>query len=504
MMNCDASLPFHRYWRGTGSGTDHFYTTDFDEGNRNVIALGGQYEGVMCNIWPVNTTANNCQLALNNLVPLHRLYHSVVRDHFYTTSTREADNAATSLCYVREMSPGLVATNQCDCECGASLQPVIRLYKKTNAASPNRRDDHFYTTNSTEATEAVKSLGYKRVGTAYYCSAVKDKCGAKLALHRYFLLGSDHFYTTSLSEGQKAVTSGEGVYEGIMCFTWAVENLKSENDEYTDKGFTFHNMGPAYVETVTNVFVNTSYINVPMSFRSLNFGYPINGHMTIFNQEFRNSLKYCRHGSIKDVENLSDTFGKLGIEPKVKPDLRYREIVKEIDALPKTDFSDCKLFLCVYMSHGRDNGYVHAADKEFNLRQTIIDPIMGNRSLYGIPKIFIIVACRGEHNYEEDDNEEFDGCITSTGTGIDYSNYIISYSTYEGHVSKRQNSGTYFIQNLCESINESNDTTKIHSIFAKVNSKLVQMGKQVPVFETTMGDISFRDLASPAHYVQYL
>ncbi|KAG4072235.1 hypothetical protein HA402_005957 [Bradysia odoriphaga] len=245
MMDCDASLSFHRYWRGTGSGTDHFYTTDFDEGNRNVIALGGQYEGVMCNIWPVNTTANNCQLALNNLVPLHRLYHRVVRDHFYTTSTREADNAATSLGYIREMSPGLVATNQCDCECGASLQPVIRLYKKTNAAGPNRRDDHFYTTNSTEATEAVKSLGYKRVGTAYYCSAVKDKCGAKLALHSAFKLakvvpipkpGKDHKLTTSYRPISLLSCLGK-IFEKCLCAR--LSTFATVNDIISKEQFGF-------------------------------------------------------------------------------------------------------------------------------------------------------------------------------------------------------------------------------------------------------------------------
>lgn len=171
------------------------------------------------------------------------------------------------------------------------------------------------------------------------------------------------------------------------------------------------------------------------------------------------------------------------------------------------------------MSHGHKNGLVSAADKEFNLRKTIIDPILENKSLNGIPKIFITVACRGDNNYEEIDSEEFDGKITSTANGIDYSNVIVSYSTYEGnnddllihktpaltrfilfylgHVSKRTRSGTYFIQSLCDNINaENGGDLKIHSLFAKVNGKLADMYKQVPVFETSMGDICLRDLAS--------
>lgn len=66
-----------------------------------------------------------------------------------------------------------------------------------------------------------------------------------------------------------------------------------------------------------------------------------------------------------------------------------------------------------------------------------------------------------------------------------------------GHFSKRTWRGTYFIQALCDNINEdTTGDTKIHSLFAKVNGKLTEMYKQVPVFKTTMGDLSFKDLAS--------
>jgi len=225
-------------------------------------------------------------------------------------------------------------------------------------------------------------------------------------------------------------------------------------------------------------------------------GFHIKGHMTIFNQEFRNSFEWFRGGSAQDVEYLKVTFQRLGLEPMVKADLKLKDIVKEIDALTKFDFSAHKLFVCVYMSHGEKNGIVSAADKEFNLKNTIIDPIMSNKSLSGIPKIFITVACRGPNNFYECDGERFDGRILSTSNDIDYSNCIISYSTYEGHVSKRTQGGTYFIRNLCDNINEDDGDTKIHSLFARVNGKLAEMFKQVPEFKTTMGDICFKDLAN--------
>ncbi|KAJ6644072.1 Caspase-7 [Pseudolycoriella hygida] len=151
----------------------------------------------------------------------------------------------------------------------------------------------------------------------------------------------------------------------------------------------------------------------------------------------------------------------------------------------------------VYMSHGKKHGVVSAADTKFILKDVIINPIMRNQTLRGIPKIFITVACRGDRYYARD-GEENDGCFTSklTDIDIDYSECIISYSTYKGFYSIRTGKGTYFIQHLCDNIDEDNGNSDIHSLFAKVNGELAEMKKQVPVFKSTMSKISLRDLAT--------
>lgn len=45
---CGATLPLFRYY----FGTNHFYTTDWNEGAENVVSNGGKYEGILCYIWP--------------------------------------------------------------------------------------------------------------------------------------------------------------------------------------------------------------------------------------------------------------------------------------------------------------------------------------------------------------------------------------------------------------------------------------------------------------------
>ncbi len=113
--------------------------------------------------------------------------------------------------------------------------------------------------------------------------------------------------------------------------------------------------------------------------------------------------------------------------------------------MSKTDFSTHKLFVSVFMSHGHTNGRVCVLDKTFNIKPTIIDPIMKNKSLNGILKIFVIVACRGPAKYENCDacskqksidedsdglnDEHIDGPFLGAGGKAPY---IISYSTLEG------------------------------------------------------------------------
>lgn len=140
------------------------------------------------------------------------------------------------------------------------------------------------------------------------------------------------------------------------------------------------------------------------------------------------------------------------------------------------DFSSHKLFVCVYMSHGHENGVVCAADKEFNHRETIIQPIMENTTLNGTARIFITVACRGDSNYEEVDRKnnyddfdgvEVDGRILSTGTGIDYSNCIFSYSTYEGKLKNLEKK----TRNQWNSIETSRPCFEKNSIWDVLHSK---------------------------------
>ncbi len=141
-------------------------------------------------------------------MPLHRLVNSRTGNHFYTTSSDEATNAVTTFKFTYQGTAGSVSTSPSDCK----LIPVYRLYKS------GKKDDHFYTTNDFEATTAVAKYGYAREGTAFYCASAINDCGATLAFNRYNQ-GIDHLYTTDLTEGHNIAAAG-GKFEGIMCYIW--------------------------------------------------------------------------------------------------------------------------------------------------------------------------------------------------------------------------------------------------------------------------------------------
>lgn len=92
--------------------------------------------------------------------------------------------------------------------------------------------------------------------------------------------------------------------------------------------------------------------------------------------------------------------------------------------------------MCVVLTHGEGKQIVHAKDKTFHLRKVLIDPIIQNKTLNGVIKIFIVVACRGFGGFYDSRDYlcEEDGCFMSKEkeNDVDFSNMLICYSTVEG------------------------------------------------------------------------
>ncbi|XP_072050042.1 caspase-6-like [Amphiura filiformis] len=134
------------------------------------------------------------------------------------------------------------------------------------------------------------------------------------------------------------------------------------------------------------------------------------------------------------------------------------------------DHTNADSFVCIFLTHGDDDGLLYAYDGSVNL-QELLDEFRGNkcRSLIGKPKIFIIQACRGRElevgvcetdgGIEDTDAKSAFGvadALADAGTRTTLpagADFIVCYSVVGGYFSFRDTvSGSWYIQALCQAL----------------------------------------------------
>lgn len=164
--------------------------------------------------------------------------------------------------------------------------------------------------------------------------------------------------------------------------------------------------------------------------------------------------------------------------------------------------SDC--LLIAILSHG-EHSYIYARDCQYKL-ETIWSNFTANRcpSLAGKPKLIFIQACQGD---------QLDGGIrivppTETDSGATtmyykipiHADFLIAYSTIPGFYSWRNTTkGSWFMQALCQEINERGKKLDILSLLTFVcqrvafdyesntpDSPIMHQQKQIPCITTML------------------
>ncbi|KAG7333774.1 hypothetical protein KOW79_002181 [Hemibagrus wyckioides] len=229
------------------------------------------------------------------------------------------------------------------------------------------------------------------------------------------------------------------------------------------------------------------------------------GLALIFNHEkFQSCPK--RRGTNIDRDNLTKRFQALGFEVKVNNNKTMKEVLMEIRKAAEMDHADADCFVCIFLTHGTE-GHIYASDDMFKIKE-ITDPFRGDKckSLVGKPKIFIFQACAGE-KYEDavtgmvggdivDDEENVEEAanIYTIPAGADF---LMCYSAAEGFYSFRDIwSGTLYIQDLCETLEQHGSSKEFTELLTLVNQKVsrrsVNLGygkmgkKQMPCFTSML------------------
>ncbi|XP_053088863.1 caspase-6 [Pangasianodon hypophthalmus] len=227
------------------------------------------------------------------------------------------------------------------------------------------------------------------------------------------------------------------------------------------------------------------------------------GLALIFNQE---NFQYSRQrrGTNKDRDNLTERFQALGFEVNSHNDKPKAEVLKELHKAADANHADADCFVCIFMTHGEER-QIEAYDDKIKIKE-ITDLFRGDqcKSLVGKPKIFIFQACAGKKyeaavtgmmagDSDDEEEEEEAANIYTIPAGADF---LMCYSVAEGFYSFRDvNAGSFYIQDLCETLQQHGSTMEFTELLTLVNLKVsrrtadvgnVRNKKQMPCFTSML------------------
>ncbi|XP_074660084.1 uncharacterized protein LOC141912658 [Tubulanus polymorphus] len=193
----------------------------------------------------------------------------------------------------------------------------------------------------------------------------------------------------------------------------------------------------------------------------------------ISNEEF----KHATEGSgteFGDVKSLLNVFSGLGFDVKVYMNQWAKEMKSIMDEAAKHDIHrESDAFVCAILSHGADGAFL-GTDGETVRIDDLLAPFKGDvcEALAGKPKLFFtkVPYCgRTGELYDSAVDVDVDG-RSQIPTEADF---LIASATVPGYVSWRNTqTGSWFIQALCEVLKEHYTKLDLVKILTRVNRKV--------------------------------
>ena len=186
-----------------------------------------------------------------------------------------------------------------------------------------------------------------------------------------------------------------------------------------------------------------------------------------------------------DQCQLKKVFTKLGFAVAVHQNLTANEMLVEVGKYGTPTCIHNGVFILIILSHGGAGDIVHGKDNSLEVHrlQEMFYTTRCHRSLAGIPKVFLIDACRGdtdEKGYSSRKPKKDSGMKSSeTRTYItDSSDFITVFASTAGHAAyMHEDGGSCFTRTLVEVINEAieaDEDTEFNEIIREVRFRIQQ------------------------------
>jgi len=250
-------------------------------------------------------------------------------------------------------------------------------------------------------------------------------------------------------------------------------------------------------------------ISIPTSKDSKCYALEGTKKVVIFNQKiFAPRLKLNpRKGTEIDVKSIQNTFKSLDWDIDLYNDCtvsQIREVILKQIQLSEENIAALAIFI---LSHGEDNGTIFASDYPFRVDHDILFQLAADKSpnLAGKPKLVFVQACQGQEtdagsSVTERRRRHTSQDSTSTYKIPNYADFLIFQASFWDHYSFRSSeTGSWFIQSLCSSIDKSGQDEALFDILLSVSHSVainkesnvpgkshLDKKKQVPLLYSTM------------------
>ncbi|XP_012538136.2 caspase-1 isoform X1 [Monomorium pharaonis] len=343
----------------------------------------------------------------------------------------------------------------------------------------------------------IDSIGYKRF-VAFHRQRSKSVSSTD-----YYVSSEPH--RTEIDMLEPCTTGSSQCNEtrpDNLCFVRSSQSNEKKSDTVDAK------LDATPVSPVNESSILTAFMPVSKDDSCYNMDHKNRGKCIIFNHdEFDYDQFERREGSTIDVKRLKITFGNLGFDVKVHNNLKYNEIMMEIEKMSQFDHKDNDCLCVITLTHGIHNDLISAKDVVYKSDQ-LWKPFTADKcvTLAGKPKLFFLQACRGE---EADSavllqprklqkRTATDSTVTSYAIPA-HADFLIAHSSIKGFFTWRNPSeGTWYIQSLCDILDKygtklnlmtmlTMTARKIATNFVSVhNNVILDNKKQVPSVTTML------------------